>query len=530
MTGIFRHIVLWLAVIVLMAVTGQAQTHLDGKLGVDYETFSYANSMKDTTRDFSSSRGRSGQFLELDLGGPMINSYFGHYLLSTSFVGDYFGSKTPDSSFQEYIVPRLQSIQGEVSLLPEKWYPISFYGSLAKINLLRPERNNRTDTERARPELSVARRYYTEADSRGVQWQLKPTQQIKMLNEYKSSALTAERIYDLGEDLDPWVTFIGFKDVPNDSVYFFVFKNVTDDSIRVYLENLDSLDFGSDAYVTDFWIPPDSSVTYYSVFMGMNKLLIESDSLNRYSTQFRVEQNYLLTYELPDQAAPNDLEQTITGFSSGLTYGETGPFKNEAFYEYTDSRESRIGQVTFGNNFTNSASWKASRSISLSTFTSIQSSQMTIDTISDQSSGMFQNQTTMNFEGKRGLSATVSHMYSKSTSEVGVDSAIFLTDPFDSTIVDTTRDDFFNRTQSTLNSVLGQFNMRFRKFDYEPELKVNANLLSDNSGMGNDQYSSEFVQKARFRLFGMELLPVNTTKYSFNEQVNPDNSSNEIEN
>lgn len=500
-------IIAWAIVITTLPLTLLAQSNkMSGELGIDLLNYKYVSDIKNSPLSYSINRIRSGHYLGLSLAGPLGNSHFANYSSRVKMSGIYFDSKTDNSNSSSYVNPQLSTFYGQATFLPEKPYPLKLYVSKSKDYPLKYEASNRTDRQRLQPELSIVRRYQGDRSSVGGMLQITPSDKISIMSELKQEKSESNRIYDFGEQLDIWVDFIGFDASLGDTAFMTTIKNDLPDSvifIATYLDTL--LDLSVDTIIIIDTIAPGMNA-FTQLFLGDNRIEFQAPNFNSYSDIYTVNQTLLITATFRDPAVPNDTKQETNSFTTVVKLGGEGKLTSQSYFEINNQKEAIQKQTTSLTNFSNDLKYLHSRELSTGMLTTYSKNESEVGIISSQTATAMSHQTTVNYQKRRGLSAAFMHSIAHNTSEVGQQTLI-----------------------SDMNLLSSRISYPFKKYRYEVEMKSNAILNSDNTDYVNNQYSTEFINKAEFQLAGITSQPRHEFKYATNTQKNPDQQSQEIE-
>lgn len=479
---------------------------MNGRLGLDLQTYSFGSSLKDTVRTYSTTRSRSAHFLDLSLGGAVITPAFAGFLTRASVYGVFFSSSTDIASKSEYINPDLQSYFAQMTLLPSRPFPLKLHHSSSTNYDLRFERNNRSDYQRLQPELSVVRRYETSMEESGASWQLSPSDKISILAEYKEEFIVANRIYDFGEDKDIWVNVSGVRGRPTDSVFSVVFTNATTDLMTITVYNLDSLDNNDDPHtiVIEDLEPGRDAID--SLYAGRNHFSFQSRAFNPLSGTIDVSEHLRVKVEYRDPATPNDIDQERKSYTSRMKLGGDGKLQNESYFEHSKLSEAVQKQDLTSTNISNTLTYRPFRAFNVTMLTTFSDNETLIDTLVPQLAESWLHQTSIGFARPRSWSLSGLHSISRSTSIVSNDTL-----------------------SSDMQTITGRIGYPSKRWSHRVDVKVNATFLSDNGGYVNNKYTSDIINTAvyKYRLITFE--PKHQFKLGSNIQENPDSDSKEVD-
>lgn len=503
----------------LMISSVAAATELAGEIGIDLKDLTYKTDYSDTSASHSIRRSQSNHYANLLLSGALINSHFANYSTNLKVYGAYFNSSTNDATETEYVKPDLRGFYGQATFLPEKKFPFQIYRSDYDDYAVRYEPNNKTDRERLQPELSVIRRYQNRRESTGAVWQYSPREKVRLLSEVKEEKTRSNRIYDFGENLDVWVTYITSAARPWDTVYTVLLDNQLPNAADIQIVNLDSVNVNPGFPVLNISDMPSNTTQTVYLYPGRTEIQVASTGYNPYFNIFEVDSNFVIAIKYRNPASPNDIDQTRKVFTSRLKVGDDDSrARNSVFYEYSDQSESVQKQSTYLNSLSNQAGYTISDNLKVDGLTSYQTNRTRIDTVSLQWNRVLTHQTTLSYLKRQGLSGSIMHMFARNSSHIANPS-----------LPPEAADSDNDTLSSTSNSILGRLTYPSRKWNHRFDLNTNINMLSDNTGYANNQYSGEVSNSLQLWWGGAKWQPRHSLKYTNSSQKNPSQSSQEIE-
>jgi len=509
-----------LAMALLLLAASVGATELGGEIGIDLKHLDYETSYRDTSATYSIGRSQSNHYANLLLSGALVNSHFANYSTNLKLYGTYFSSSTGGVSETEYVNPGLHGFYGQATFLPEKKFPFQIYRSDYKDYAIRYEANNRTDRERLQPELSVIRRYVSDREATGAVWQYTPRESVRLLSELKEEKTRTSRLYDFGENLDIWVSYITSAARLGDTVYTVLLDNQLPNTTDIQIVNLDSVNVNPGFPILNIQDLPSNTTQTVYLFPGRTEIQIASAGFNPYFNVISVDSNFVIAIKYRNPAAPNDVDQTRKVFTNQLKLGDDNSrFRNSLFYEYSDQNESVQKQATFLHNFSNAAGYKLSEDLRVEGFTGYQVNRTRIDTVSLQWNRVMSQQTTLSYLKRQGLSGSVMHMISRNSSHIA--------HPYMSSEEAAASGN--DTLSSTLNNIVARMTYPSRKWGHRLDLNTNLSMLSDNTGYSNNQYSGEIGNSLQFFWAGTKWLPRHSFKYTKTVQENPSQSAQEID-
>lgn len=484
----------------ILSATGVgAKTEFRGNIGVDLESYSHRSSVKiDTlgnTRNYGISRVLSRHFLELGINGSVVNSNFANYSILTNIYGTYYRNKTDTTRFNEYQNPEINSFSGQLTLFPNRRYPLKLYRTTSQYSSLIYESSNREDYASQRPELAVIRRYDGEQSSLGAIWQARVSETFKMTTEIKQTRMLSDRIYDFEENRDiRLVTTIGDYS-PLLPVEIIIQNKITDADILVLIG--DST-FTINAKQTSI-ISIDPGTYFVEVIPSIYYRQLAFPDME-------IVNDYVWTISFKDPLGSRDIEQTNSSAVLNLQLGDHEKLFSDVYYEYSDLHEAGQNISTIMNNFSNNAGYRLSPATNLTFLTSYNQNNTLIDTISSQLTKSFLHSSTLNYTKRKGWSGSLLHSFNRSISVVG---GTYLS--------------------SDLNIFTAQAIYPMKPLKYTFNIKGNASLQKDNTEKVINQYSANIINSIETRFLGARLLPKNEIKYIHNYLEIPDQQSNEFE-
>jgi len=366
----------------------------------------------------------------------------------------------------------------------------------------------------------VIRRYLSNRESTGAVWQYMPRESIRLLSEIKEEKTRSTRIYDFGENLDIWVTYITSAARPWDTVFTVLLDNQLPNATDIQIVNLDSINVNPGFPILSIQDLSSNTTRTVYLYPGRTEIQIASDGFNPYFNIVEVDSNFVIAIKYRDPASPNDVDQTRNVFTNQLKFGgDDSRFRNSLFYEYSDQEESVQRQTTYLSNFSNSAGYKISEDLRVAGITGYQVNRTRIDTVSLQWNRVMSQQTTFSYMKRQGVSGSVMHMFSRNASHIA--------NPSLSSEEAAGRD--HDTLSSTLNNFMGRLTYPSRKWGHRFDLNTNVTLLTDNTGYSNNQYTGEIGNSLQFWWWGTKWLPRHNLKYTNSVQDNPSQGSQEIE-
>ena len=490
MTGLLAILLLFLT-----ANVSHAQRELRGEVGIDLESFSFSNSLKDTTREYEVNRSLSSHFLDLNLTTPVVTDQFAEFQGRAKLFGTYYRVSRFDSSASEYIEPAIPTYSASLSLLPSRPYPLRLYFDKLRSHSVRYESNNRSARELQAPELAVVRRYEGDIKSRGAMWKYSFAENSSLTSEYKHDEVLVKRHYDFGEDQNIWVSFSVISyDSTAETNTITLDSWLDNDTVLVYVDYL-----FVDSVMPDMEVKvPVDSGAHDVLFIPLHHNSFPAEVVVRGDMRWRI--------QFVPPATPNDLMQENNVATGILRFNGEGPFESETFFEYSDTEENIQRMSTYLSNFSNTAKYEFSRNSDLRTLTTYTENNMAIEATSFQNTKSFMHTTTGSWGQTRGLSTMLSHALTEMSSV-------------------TDADDF----ASTTHALTNQNTIPIKRLKYTFNMKNTATLLSDDSAYVNNQYATEVANSFDLRYFGAKWEPRSEIKYSYNMQKGPDQTASELE-
>lgn len=484
-----------------------AQTHLSGEIGVDLGIYNFNNDIFDQEFAFKSDRiigneelayksdRRIGnEYLDLKLNGPLVNGYFGNYRAMMRLKATQITSEVDGGTTNDYISPEITTYNGTLELFPNRAFPLKIYTGKSEENSVRYEPGNRSETEIVSPGLAVVRRYQTINEETGahVRWGLMEDLEVGL--EVKRTTNELNRQYDFDENRNIWVDFMTISPGVAPFYNVEVVNTIPDHDVLIYVDFAfaDTVKAGG---TLDLIIEE-----------GPRNIDFVPVGLNAYSQSLVMNSNMQWKIFFSDPPGSKDMDQQNDIVMATLKYGEDGPFKTDAYFEYNDGTEQVQDMVTNLQTFNNLATYKFSPNASLNSLTTYSSNLTDVGVISHQLANMFQQQTTAKWRRTRGLSTMLSHSYSKMSSDTGADVL-----------------------KSTNNIFTGNMIYPTHWKKHEVGLRLMGNFLSDNFEYSSNMLSAELDNRLELRSGSFRWRPKHSIKATKGVSKNPDGGSDELD-
>jgi len=480
--------------LVALAVPALAQHEMKGELGADFGSYGFTNTVSNFGVSLEADRGLSNQFLGLDFQGPVVNNHFAGYSGLLRVSGTQVRSVSDGTAYNQYISPELTGHQLNLSLFPERNYGLQLFTGRSLVYSVRYEASNRSEVLIEDPGLAVVRRYASEVRSSGIRWRMTTDNDIDMNLEYKDDSSTLDRQYDLDENRNIWVEFSTVS--PGVAPWYNIqlINTIPDRDVAVYVDLAlaDTVRAGErlDLVVEE----------------GVRELDFIPVGLNAYHKTLDVGSDMVWKIFFNDPPGSKDMDQGNKVVTGNIKVGDEGPFKNETHFEFNDGYEAVQRMDSGLNVITNQASYDMSPELGFRAMTTYSGNRTDIQDISHQETTNFSNMTSMRLQKPGGLGASLSHNFSKLGSK---------TDASD-----------VNSTNNILN---GLVSMPTNWNQHRVDMRVVANLLSDDSGYVNNLYSAELTNRLEFRKAGFRWRPQHQLKSTRATQQSPDGKTTERE-
>ena len=498
MRTVSRHTwLVFLGLTCALVSTSHADQNLGGSIGVNVESYGFTGRLIGTDTTFKVNRTLSDHFINLALSGPFISNRLANYSIATEFYGTYQQTTTDGEERNAYLSPTLNALDGQVTLFPNRPYPLRFYHTSSSDLSLRYESGNRSDLETLNPELAVIRRYEGEMSATGATLKAALSDKVNFTSDIKKDETKTSRIYDFDENRDIRIIIESDpKDLLKELDTLYIENELPDADVQINFE-------GSFNVV----VPANSvqEVIVEAGFYNITVVPLTYYNQHRFQTEIRANATWSILFKEP--AGGTDIDQSNTSGSLGLIVGSDEKLLNETSYRFSDQSETNQNLSTQSYNLVNDASYVLSNTTDLRFSTNYAVNKTKIDTLSEQTTGAFVHTSSLSYAKSRGLKATLDHSYSKNSSETGGSSD----------------------ASSTLNTITNTITYQRRKFQHKVDVNNNVSLQSDNLGSTKNQYSSTLTNSMEMRLFGTHIKPKNETKYTHGSQTKPDQSTNEIE-
>ena len=370
-------------IIVLLFISVNAaysQTKLSGEIGIDLENYAFSSLQKEADRDFAISRSQSNHFIGLRISGPIKTEKFATYSASAKIYGTYFHADAEDGKSNIYLKPGLRAYNTELSLFPQRKYPLLLYMIKSQDHSIRYEANNRSNTDLPHPELTIIRRYQSILTSKGAALQAGISNNINFSTEFQNSSMKVQRDYDFEENRDIFMVFTELLQNPTvDTHTVEIINTITDDSLVLNINY-------------NWWdtIGPGENI-FVVVDSGYNEILVLPFKYNPYNIRVHVkgDMRWKIIYRPPP--TPNDMDQKLNNLSALLDFGGNGKFKNTTKFNYSASDESVQKTTDKLNNLVNNAVYQRSKYTSIQMMTTYTHNKNVVDTISTQVNKLFMN-------------------------------------------------------------------------------------------------------------------------------------------
>ncbi len=495
MRTLLKNTGLTLAILILGSGYSYAQFSLTGELGVDLENHLFDSFIKDESLDLHINRSQSNHYLNLISAGVIKSEKFASYALNGEIYGTYLNTESQGIRKSSYLKPTPQSYSAKLSFFPLRRYPFTAFIDKSARQQLRYEQANKATTNILSPELAIVRRYRSEAFTKSLNWNYATSENISFISKYSNIKLKSIRNYDFDEDLNLWVVLTERLSDPNNPLKSIEIENsVTDDTILIYIDN----------FFIDSIIPGEKIST--DVNAGSHTLEILSKKYNRFTMQLDVANNLSLKVIYVPPQGSEDSDQTSNDIAANLKI-DSERFENDLVFSYSMLDNPKQNLTSSLSNLTNKYSMSISRISSFSLETSYNKNNTTLDTISSQTSDIFENKSALNYGKPTGISTSFSHTYSRNSAENNDLKTI-------------------NKDQSFTNVV----NFPVKSFNSLVSLSNSLSMRSNNTGYSNRSYTGGIIGASKLKIGKIELTPENNFQVSVNKQKNPDISSSQVRN
>ncbi len=482
-------------ILLLLGSPSFAQHRMKGELGADFGTFDFSNDVSTYNVSLAADRGLSNQFLTLDLSGPVVNNRFATYGGLFRLTGTQIRSVSDGNVYNDYIPPELTGHQFNLSLFPERNYGLQLFTGSALTYSVRYEASNRSEVQIEDPGLAVVRRYASEVSSTGARWRMATGEKVEYSLEYKDNTNTVDRQYDFDENRNIWVEFSTIS--PGVAPYYNiqVVNTIQDRDVALYMDLafIDTVRAGARLDIV--------------VEEGTRELDFVPVGLNAYHRTLSISSDMVWKIFFSDPPGSKDIDQNNRITTGSFRVGkDEDRFRSETYLEFNDGYEQVQNMDTQLNMVTNQASYDLSSQVGLQSMTTYSANVTDIHDVSHQETSNLSQLTTVRMMKPGGMGASLSHNYSHLGSK---------TDASDIT--------------STNNIFNGLLTVPTSWNQHRVDVRLVANLLSDDSGYANDLYSAEVTNSLELRAGGFKWRPRHQLKSTRAVQQNPDGKTTERE-
>lgn len=467
-----------------------AQQSLQGRLGLDLNTYDFKNELKDTTAAYPITRSRLSHFLDLELSGPLISSEFMQYALLTTIRGIYFTTNSDALSNSTYSGPSLTNYDAELTLFPQKRYPLRLFKGRLKDKSLIYEETFRNETDVQRPGLVTLRRYEIERSSEGASLTANISEAVNAVSGYRRNESVSTRTYEFDENRDIWV------DVQPD----------LPDPLKV----LDTVTISNQLSGVDIRVIIDQNINLL-ISQGLDEAVELSPGIHSVSViplsyyrqyEFSVTVNanaaWKVIYVPP--AGGNDRREEEDNIELGLSIDGGRKYKVRSDYSYEDGLETFRGQSDKKHTFNNNIDWRLSRSLRMTAETLVSSGKSELGVISSRSDRLLSQRTTVTRGELANTIINVSHSYSRNSQEAKGSP----------------------NSSSTLNEITSSVELPVKQLSQRVKISTLASFLSTSTELSKNLYTSAIQDHLDFVTMGMRLKPNVEVSYSITNQKGPD--------
>jgi hypothetical protein len=436
----------------------------------------------------------ANEYLDLNMMGPLGNGYFAGYNALMRLRATQVRSEVDGEIINDHLNPKITNYSGTLSLFPSRPFPLKIFTGKSEENNIRYESGNRSEIDLVDPGLAVVRRYETINEETGARWRWAVNPDLEVGLEVKKTANQMSRQYDFDENRNIWVDFRTIS--PGVAPYYNieVINTIPDRDVLVFVD-----------FALADTVKAGETINLV-IEEGMRDLDFVPVGLNAYSQRLNLSSDMQWTIFFSDPPGSKDMDQQNDIVTARVLYGKDKPFQTDAFLEFNDGTEDVQEMVTSLTSFNNLATYDFSPTSNLSSLTTYNSNLTDVGDISHQLSKMFMQQTTGRWRRSRGISTMVSHMYSKMSSDTGIDNVT-----------------------STNNILNGKAIMPTNWMGHEVSLNLNGNFLSDSKDYSNNSLFAELENTLAFPLLGFRWKPRHKFKTTTTEGKNPDTSGDELD-
>lgn len=481
----------WLATAAWPSGSVLSETRFGGAAGFDLAAYGFTGSNHDTTFEYSARRSISNHFVDAHLAGNIVNQSFASFFLRGRLLGTFSQSSAGEATNNFYISPDLNAYYGNITLFPERRFPIRVFRGHQLLRSLEYEQQNRGETESPRPSLNVIRRYRRETTQTGglLKFQFADGGSVTAsTDKLETSSL---REYDFSEDRDIWVDIIYLpRDPLADRHTLEITNGLPDADARVIVNGVDTTVAPSD-YVR---IVVDSGF--------QRVVIVPLQKYNQYDFTIRVEgeQIWKILYREPPSPRDQNAEETGQRVQFGL--GENTRKSLTAYFDRSDRYDPFTNQTTKRDMANNFIDYSLDRANRLRLETSYSLNESYLGDRLGQKTRVISHETSFDHIPNYGLLASVMHEYSRTTT-------------------------VFTGTQLVTNDNRFRSNlaMPFKTMDWRIELRSSVSLKNDNQNSATNQYDASLINQMTTRFLGFKWQPMNTSTYTVRDRRRTDGTT-----
>jgi len=482
------------AVFVLLAGTVSAQTTLGGEVGTDLGIRGFRNTLDVENRKYDVDRRLSQQFLSLRFSGPLKTRNLAELSLNLRIAGTYNkvlnDADGVESSFDEYVDPRLDQIIASVGLFPLRTYPLRYTFGRMETTANRYEPQRRGDTEIPSPGLAVIRRYDTETLTHRLQGQAALPREITFSADARHEKRQINRQYDLRENRDIWIVFTPSVPDPSPTHAVDVFNSL-DDRVTLFIDlaPVDTLAAGeSVALIVD---------------KGRHEIDVVPTRFNRFNATVDVQSNMQWRIVFTPPQGSTDQDQTTDSIEGLAKNADSARLRNELRFTFSDQTEDVQGTTSSLSSVNNKVDYEVKNGFDVAMQTTYTGTSNLVRGISSQDITSLLHRTEGRVQNSGGASASLSHSFNRIetvTSSLGLQPEGSAPAPAQELNSNT---NIFSGQGSLPTGLPGK---------HIVEARATGTLLSDNKGYRNDQYMGTLNNKFEFRTAGWRLSPRHEAK------------------
>jgi len=477
-------------------LTGPAwsQTIINGRIGADLGNFNFTNFLVEESSGYDVNRRLSNQFIDMAIGGPLVNGYFANYGVNFRVSGTQIRSVTDGENMNEFINPDLTNYYGSVAIFPERRFPVGFHIGRTENYSIRYEVNNKGEVDIVDPGLTVLRRYQTITEGIGGDVAYAASPGLEFFGKYEDSKSQLIRQYDFDENKNIWVDFSVLNPGQGPFYEIAVVNTIPDRDVLLFID---------EAFVDT--IPADSTVPVI-VEGGKRRLEFAPIGLNSFRTTLEISANMVWRIYFSNPPGGTDTDSAEKKIIAGASFDRGGHFSNQFTLDATDGRDEVQDIDSSLMTISNQARYLLSLNSSLGMKTTLVVNDQSVANLSNRKNKTLTNQTSATWNRPYGVQTRLTHRFIQMNS-----------------------DQDGKLTKSTGNVLDGSVTFPTHWHDHEAIVRLNTDFLSDNIESGHKTYQGILNNFLRLRKVGFLWTPNHELRAVKGWNEKSDSKSKELE-